>query len=170
MNDEFALWLNARYGKIKPCTIVRGKKHRYLGMLLDFSYKGKVKVRMDEYTHKMNDEFPIKFGDDVTQETPAGNDLLDAGRGALLDDERREIFHSFVAKGLFLSKRARLDIHPTVSVLATRVRKPNESDWKKLTRMMRYLHATKKWHKTLRADSLRAVSYTHLTLPTILLV
>ena len=159
VNDEFALWLNARYGKIKPCTIVRGKKHRYLGMLLDFSYKGKVKIRMDEYTQKMNDEFPIKFGDDVTQETPAGNDLLDAGRGALLDDERREIFHSFVAKGIFLSKRARLDIHPTVSVLATRVRKPNESDWKKLTRMMRYLHATKKWHKTLRADSLRVIKH-----------
>ena len=154
VNDEFAEWLNARYGGIKPCTIVRGKKHRYLGMLLDFSYPGKVKIRMDEYVQKMIDEFPIKFGDDVTQETPAGNDLLDAGRGAKLDDEKREIFHSIVAKGLILSKRARLDIHPTVSVLATRVKQPNESDWKKITRMMKYLHSTKKWHKTLRANSL----------------
>src|SRR5210317_442834 len=48
VNDDFAEWLNKRYGGIKPCTIVRGKKHRYLGMLLDFSYPGKVKIRMAE--------------------------------------------------------------------------------------------------------------------------
>ena len=88
-----------------------------------------------------------------------GNDLLDAGRGSLLDDEKRETFHSFVAKGLFVSKRARIDIHPTVSVLATRVRKPNESDWKKLVRLIRYLHSTKGWHKTLRADSLKIIKH-----------
>ena len=159
VNDEFAIWLNDRYGAIKPCTIVRGKKHRYLGMLLDFSYPGKVKIRMDEYVEKMINEFPIKFGEDDKQETPAGNDLLDAGRGSLLDNERRETFHSFVAKGLFVSKRARIDIHPTVSVLATRVRKPNESDWKKLVRLIRYLHSTKGWHKTLRADSLKIIKH-----------
>jgi hypothetical protein len=159
VNDEFAKWLNDRYGQIKPCTIVRGKKHRYLGMLLDFSYKGKVKIRMDEYVKGMLEGFVIKFDANATQETPAANDLLDAGRGKLLNDEQREIFHSYVAKGLFLSKRARLDIHPTVSVLATRVRSPNESDWKKLVRMMRYLHSTQTWHKTLRADSLNIIKH-----------
>ena len=65
---------------------------------------------MDEYVQKMINVFLIKFGDDVTKETPAGNDLLDTGRVAQLDDEKREIFHSFVAKGLFLSKGARLDV------------------------------------------------------------
>ena len=104
VNDEFAEWLNARYGGIKPCTIVRGKKHRYLGMLLDFTRAGKVKIRMDEYVQKMIDGFPVKFGENDSQETPAGNDLLNAGRGEILDDEKREIFHSYVAKGLFLSK------------------------------------------------------------------
>ena len=57
VNDEFAEWLNERYGKIKPCTIVRRKKHRYLGMLLDFLYPGKVKIKMDEYVQRMIDEF-----------------------------------------------------------------------------------------------------------------
>lgn len=159
VNDEFAEWLNERYGKIKPCTIVRGKKHRYLGMLLDFSHQGKVKIKMDEYVQRMIDEFPINFDENATQETPAGNDLLDTGRGEELDNEKREIFHSFVAKGLFLSKRARIDIHPTVSVLTTRVQKPNDSDWKKLIRLMKYLHSTKKWHKTLRADSLSIIKH-----------
>ena len=159
VNDEFAIWLNERYGKIKPCTIVRGKKHRYLGMMIDFSHKGKVKFHMDEYVEKMLEEFPVKFNEDEKQESPAGNDLLDVGRGELLEDDQREVFHSFVAKGLFLSKRARVDIHPTISVLATRVRKPNESDWKKVVRMMRYLHSTKKWHKTLKADSLNIIKH-----------
>ena len=159
VNDKFAVWLNAKYGSIKPCTIVRGKLHRYLGMLLDFRTDGKVKIRMDEYVQDMLDEFPIKFDESVKQETPAANDLLDAGRGELLPDKEREVFHSFVAKGLFLSKRARLDIHPTISVLSTRVRKPNQSDWKKCVRMMRYLHSTKKWHKTLRADSLKIIKH-----------
>jgi hypothetical protein len=159
VNDEFAVWLNDKYGSIKPCTIVRGKLHRYLGMMLDFTVDGKVKFRMDEYVERMIDEFPVKFDETVTQETPAANDLLEAGRGELLSDDLRETFHSYVARGLFLSKRARLDIHPTISVLATRVRKPNESDWKKLVRMMRYLYCTKKWHKTLKADSLSIIKH-----------
>ncbi|CAJ1938624.1 unnamed protein product [Cylindrotheca closterium] len=48
VNDKFAEWLNMRYGSIKACTIVRGKIHRYLGMTLDFSVKGKLKIRMDD--------------------------------------------------------------------------------------------------------------------------
>jgi hypothetical protein len=32
-----------RYGKEAPLTITRGKKHDYLGMILDYSKDGKVK-------------------------------------------------------------------------------------------------------------------------------
>jgi hypothetical protein len=99
VNDEFAVWLNDKYGSIKPCTIVRGKLHRYLGMMLDFTVDGKVKFRMDEYVERMIDEFPVKFDETVTQETPAANDLLEAGRGELLSDDLRETFHSYVARG-----------------------------------------------------------------------
>ena len=73
--------------------------------------------------------------------------MLDIGRGKKLDDEYQEMFHSTVAKGLFLSKRSRVNIHPTVSVLTARVKSPNETDWKKCVTMIRYLHSTKKWHK-----------------------
>ncbi|CAJ1937353.1 unnamed protein product [Cylindrotheca closterium] len=53
VNDEFAEWLNMRYGSIQACKIVRGKIHRYLGMTLDFSVKGKLKIRMDDYVKNM---------------------------------------------------------------------------------------------------------------------
>ena len=45
-----------------------------------------------------------------------------------LDDERKGIFHTFVAKGSFLSKRGRPGIQPTIAALCTRVQDPNESD------------------------------------------
>ena len=159
VNDKFAEWLNLKYGQLKPCTIVRGKVHRYLGMTLDFRTKGKLKIRMDEYVQNMLDEFPIKFGESSKQATPAGNDLLSAGTGNLLDRKKREVFHSFVAKGLFLSKRARLDVHQTIAVLSSRVREPRDSDWKAIVRFMRYLHSTKFWHKTLSADDLKVMKW-----------
>ena len=159
VNDEFAKWLNLKYGQLKPCTIVRGKVHKYLGMTLDFRKKGKLKIRMNEYVQNMLDEFPVKFAEASKQATPAGNDLLRAGTGNLLDKKRRECFHSFVAKGLFLSKRARLDVHQTIAVLSSRVREPKESDWTALVRFMRYLHSTKLWHKTLTADNLRVMKW-----------
>ncbi|CAJ1962818.1 unnamed protein product [Cylindrotheca closterium] len=120
VNDKFAEWL--RYGSIQACTIVRGKIHRYLGMTLDFSVKGKLKIRMDNYVKNMLEDFPIKFYKDSKQETPAGNDLLEAGKGKLLNAEYRQIFHTTVARGLYVSKIARLDIHPTITILASRVR------------------------------------------------
>ncbi|CAJ1955064.1 unnamed protein product [Cylindrotheca closterium] len=115
VNDKFAKWLNMRYGSIKVYTIVRGKMQRYLGMTLDFLVKGKLKICMDDYVKNMLEDFPIKFNKDSKQEIPAGNNLLEAGKGKLLSAEYRQIFHTTVARGFYVSKRAHLDIHPTIS-------------------------------------------------------
>ena len=157
--EEFFTWVNERYGGLKEVTCTRGRIHTYLGMTLDFTQKGKVKIRMDDYVQRMLEEFPVKFGEDDIQETPAGNNLLEKGKGKELEKEKHEVFHSFVAKSLFVSKRARLDIAPTVAILASRVQKPIQSDWYKLVRMMKYLHSTKKMHLTLSADSLRVIKW-----------
>jgi hypothetical protein len=57
---------------------------------------------------------------------------------------KKELFHTFVAKGLFLCKRARPDIKPTIALLATQVQAPNEQDWCKLVKLMLYLKHTSK--------------------------
>eukprot|EP00980_Cylindrotheca_fusiformis_P013423 scaffold3434_cov70-Cylindrotheca_fusiformis.AAC.1 len=49
-----------------------------------------------------------------------------------LDKKRAEEFHGVVAKGVFLAKRARGDIHQVISVLCSRVRDPDEKEWGKL--------------------------------------
>ena len=159
VNDEFYKWLDAKYGKFKKVTCHRGDQHIYLGMTLDFSMKGAVKIRMDDYVSRMLEEFPVKFKAGESQETPAGTNLLEPGKGAPLDLQRKETFHSFVAKALFLSKRARLDIAPTVAILASRVQAPVQGDWHRLVRMMRYLHSTPGLHLTLSADNLRVFKW-----------
>ncbi|CAJ1938132.1 unnamed protein product [Cylindrotheca closterium] len=159
VNDDFCEWMNQKYGSIKPVKSKRGKIHEYLGMTLDFSKRGKVKVRMDDYVNRMLNEFPVKFKENEGCKTPASNNLLSIGKGGKVDDEKRETFHTFIAKGLFLSKRARLDIAPTISVLSTRVQKPNETDWKKLVKLMYYLNGTKGMHLTLSAKDLRTFKW-----------
>jgi hypothetical protein len=50
VNDEFfEWWLNKKYRSLKPVTRTNGKIHIYLGMTLNFSKKGKLKIRMDNY-------------------------------------------------------------------------------------------------------------------------
>jgi hypothetical protein len=75
--------------------------------------------------------------------TPAGDNLFNLGTGAKLDTKKAETFHTFVAKGLFLCKRARPDIQQAISVMCTRVRDPNQADWAKVMRVMKYLNGTK---------------------------
>jgi hypothetical protein len=51
-------------------------------------------------------------------------------------------FHSTMAKLLFLAKRGRPDIFLAISFFTTRVKSPDEDDWKKLTRISGYLKGT----------------------------
>jgi hypothetical protein len=63
-----------------------------------------------------------------------------------------------VAKGLFLCKRARPDIQQAILVLCTRVRDPNQADWEKLMRVMKYLNGTRDENLTLSAERRRPTS------------
>jgi hypothetical protein len=64
-----------------------------------------------------------------------------------------------VTKALFLCKRARPDIQPTIAVLCTRVKEPNEANWAKLVRLMKYLNDTRELKLTLSADSLHCIKW-----------
>eukprot|EP00980_Cylindrotheca_fusiformis_P024000 scaffold11319_cov78-Cylindrotheca_fusiformis.AAC.5 len=101
-------------------------------------------------------EFPVQLKSTDIHSTPAGNNL---GSGKLLEKQRQEASHKSTAQGLFVAKRARPDIHPTVSTLCTRVTEPNESDWQKLLRLMKYLNGTKKDHLTLSINNLRVIKW-----------
>ena len=105
-------------------------------MLVDFTEKGKMKINMVKYVESMIEDFPVKIS--KISKTPAAENLLDIGTGKLLNMANSEIYHTTVAKGLFLCRRSRPDIQPTIAVLSTQVKSPTEADWKKLIRMLEY--------------------------------
>eukprot|EP00957_Ditylum_brightwellii_P032859 2491532-Ditylum_brightwellii.AAC.1 len=65
-------WFESIYGNVR---ISRGKHHDYLGMNLDFSEKGKVKISMVPFLKKAIEEFPEAITG--TAATPAAAHLFD---------------------------------------------------------------------------------------------
>jgi hypothetical protein len=56
-----------------------------------------------------------------------------------LSNEAAAAFHTLVAKALYVTKRARLDISMAIAFLTRQVRSPNIEDWEKLRHLMEYL-------------------------------
>ena len=160
VNDKFLEWLNKKYGSIKSVKATRGKQHKYLGMGIDFNKKGCVKIEQFAKIADMVDNGPVKLNKCDTTMTPASNDLISRDDEAkALDKVRKEQFHNTVAKGIFVAKRSRPDIQPTIAVLATRVKNPNESDWEKMVRLLKCLNGTRKKCLTLRVDNLNVLKW-----------
>jgi hypothetical protein len=151
VNDQFEKWLNEKYGKHGKVTATHAKVHNYLGMELDYQKQGELKINMKKYVENMINKFPVKLGKKDVAKTPAANSLFNLGTGAKLDTKRSEIFHTFVAKGVFCCKWARPDIQQAIMVLCTRVKDPKQADWEKLMRVMKYLSRTRDRYLTLSA-------------------
>ena len=143
------------YGKMK---VTRGDKHDYLGMKLDFSSPGVVRIDMRDYTRETIEMFPETISRTVT--SPAVGHLFEVNPSAKkLTEDKKQIFHTIVARSLFASKRGRPDTLPTVGFLCTRVREPDEDDWKKLARLMCWLKQTKDEVLTLGAKNMQVVKW-----------
>jgi hypothetical protein len=69
-----------------------------------------------------------------------------------LDEDGKETFHHITAKTLYLGMRGRPDLQPPTSFLCTRVKLPDEHDYKKLSHQMKYLQATAFLPLILRGD------------------
>ena len=93
-------------------------------MTIDYSSPGKVIFSMIDYIGNMLDYVP----EDVKCEsaTPAAHHFFDISEDATkLSQADTYLYHHFVAKLLYLSNRARLDIKLAVSFICTRVRGPD---------------------------------------------
>ena len=63
--------------------------------------------------------------------TPYGNNIFEKGNTKSMAKKETVELHNSVARGMFVAKRVRPDIHQTVAVLSTRVKEPNKTDRKK---------------------------------------
>ena len=79
-----------------------------------------------------------------TAATPANNDLFKINENSEpLPENKSSEFKTIVAKFLYLAKRVRPDLLLATSFLASRTKDPRDEDYKKLTRLLRYLQGTK---------------------------
>jgi hypothetical protein len=151
-------------GKMK---VSRGNIHKYLGMTLDFTAKGQVKISMTDYVKEV-----IEAWDKVSQpaddgftpvmskrskrakKSAAPEDLFKIDEDATkLDTEQSTAFHNIVAKALYMVKRARPDASVSIAFLTTRVRAPDVDNWRKLGHLIEYLRSTVDMPLILGADS-----------------
>ena len=104
------------------------------------------------------DEFPEDCSKSVT--TPAATHLFEVDNNQeKLNTLMKQIFHTYVAKLLFVSKRGRPDIQVAIAFLSTRVTIPDTDDWKKLVRLMRYINATLQLVLTVSVDCFNAIKW-----------
>ena len=140
--DEVLGHLESRYGGVK---ISRGIILHYLGMIIDLTDKGSAKITMDGMVNSIISDH-LDSGPSKVTKTPANDELfkIDAA-SPLLPESQREVFHTAVARMLYVSKRVRPECLITVGFLVTRVTKATQEDQRKLQRLLRYVsqsHAT----------------------------
>ena len=122
----------------------------YLGMDFDYSKPGVVSISMKGLVEQVLNDFPVT----KASRTPASLELFTVNEESKeLNKEKKEQFHSIVAKLLYMAKRGRPDILTAVSFLTTRVLKSTEQDWNKLERIIQYLKGTKDLKLNLNADN-----------------
>ena len=135
-------------------TVTRGDEHTFLGMRILFDKKkGTAEISMKNYLIEAIEESGMGIAHTAT--TPANKELFDIDtNAALLDTRSSDAFHRVVAKLLYVSTRARVDLLLTVAFLSTRVTKSTSQDQRKLKRLLEYIRGSIDLTYTLGADDL----------------
>jgi len=121
-------------------------------MKIDYRKKGKVTFSMEEYIDKLLKAAPYDM--QGIARTPAAVHLFNINDGAnKLPEEKALLFHHIVAQLLYLCRRSRQDIQTAVAFLCTRVKNPDEDDYKKLSRVIQYLRGTKDMSLTIERNN-----------------
>ena len=126
-------------------TVSRGKVHKYLGMTLDYTVRGQVKISMFDYVEEILTAFakaePKGAG---TKSSAAPESLFKVDEDCeKLPASKAMEFHNLVAKTLYATKRARPDTCTAIAFLTTRVRAPDKDDWAKMVHLMKYIRGTR---------------------------
>jgi hypothetical protein len=155
---KFLCFLGKIYGpKVSMHT---GRKHDYLKVDMEFDEDGTLGVSMIEYLKNVIVGFPKEIRGKASR--PAADHLFlvwDPTEARPLEEERALVFHHTVAQLLFMCTRARRDIQMAVAFLTTRVKEPDEDDWGKLKRVLKYLNGMKYLKLKLIVESLSMLKW-----------
>ena len=97
--DEFVEWLKRKYASnVNKLKVHKGKVHDCLGMNLDYTVKGQVKIDMIKLVKDMIKHFPEQINNVHT--TSASEKLFSMHQSPELDDKRRICF-TILWQGLY---------------------------------------------------------------------
>ena len=120
--------------------MTKGNVHEYLGITIDFSDPKLVRFTMYDFLEDILTEADTRGDMNDEAVTPANDKLFEIDEESEeLDAEGAGFFHRMVARFFFIAKRTRPDIQLAVAFLCTRVKQPTQSDYLKLTRLVRYI-------------------------------
>jgi hypothetical protein len=150
---KFSCYLAKLYGP--KLSMHTGRKHDYLGVDMEFNDDGTLEASMIAYLKNVISEFPEMITGKSA--TPAAEHLFTIREdkdARPLNEEQALAFHHMVAQLLFMATRVRRDIQTAVAFLTTRVKNPDEDDWRKLKHVLKYLNGTKYLKLRLSVDDL----------------
>ena len=147
--------IERHFGKM---SVTRGDSHDFLGMRIIFDKEnGTAQITMMSYLYEAISESGMHIARGAA--TPATRSLFDVDqKAAPLDRSTSEMFRSVVCKLLYVGIRARTDLLTTLSYLTTRLTCPNTSDYRKLKRLLEYIHATIDLPLILGADDIHTMT------------
>ena len=123
-------------------------------MTLDFNVPGEVKIAMILHVKETVKLFSEHDNSKSVSATPAAERAFKVNEDALsLTEEQLTVCHNFVAKCLFLTKQARLDVSTAMALLSAQVKASDVDDWKMLVQVIRCLCGSIEKPLILRADS-----------------
>ena len=129
------------FGQHSELSMHIGKRHDYLGMILDFTVPGTLEIDMSDYIQVILQDAPANLWG--TSMVPAAKHLFITWPGATkLSPQEQEIFHHLTMQLMYLSQRGRPDIHTAVAFLSSRVSSPDQDDYMKLGKVIKYLEST----------------------------
>ena len=160
---RMSAWIKKTYERLfkdgsGAMNLNHGMIHKYLGMTLDCSTRGEVKIMMYNYIRDIITDFKQYDSSNNNTRTHVANYVF-----KVRDDQKKlpetlaQVFHTFTARALFDTKQARPDIHTAVSFFTTIVLCPVDENCTKLVRLIRYLRATLTLPLILSADSANIV-------------
>ena len=112
--SDTIVWMESIYGEMDGN---HGKRHKYLGMWMDHSKRGEVKISLEGYLREVLDDFLEEITGRVKM--PADTHLFEVWSGeeqVTLDEPHARAFNNSVAQLLFTSRIYRKDIQTTVAL------------------------------------------------------
>ena len=138
-------------------TVSDNNIYTYLGINLDFFTLKELTVYMVNYFKSILEDFPEEIG---KTNTLAATHLFDISpESPNLNKDKANIFHQFVVRVLWGALRVCPDLLTVLSHLTTRVREPDEDDWKRLVRMLAYLKQTINLKSRLTIDDVSIIEW-----------